>query len=385
MTDLTAILEELPAYPARLEAVRERLLANLTYIAEVPAPSFHENARIGVLEQRFQDSGLEQIATDPAGNLTALLSGTRSHRKILLSAHTDTVFPRDAEHTVMIQTDRVSGIGLAHDSLGLAVLATLPTALQTLGIRLQSDLVLLGETRCLGRGVLGGLRFFLDNRKIPVDFAIRVKGTDLGKLSFKARPFLTGGVTCRLGDNPERLNTDAITILNQVIMRLREAAAAVKNDTEVVLNRMEGGTTYGTNRARSASLQFQLRSASDAALTRCQHVIEHAVQALAEETQAEWLRVLTHAVLRGGGLADDHGLVEASAGVLRALSVDPDPGQFASGVAAFAERGVPAVEIGITHGRHINEPDESLEIQPMITGLAQLVGLLLAIDGDCCG
>ena len=93
--------------------------------------------------------------------------GAESDGAILLVAHLDTLFPDGTEHITEVQPDRVVGASVADDSLGLAMLATLPHLLEHLGIALRSDLLLLGTTRSLGRGNLAGLRFFLENAPLP--------------------------------------------------------------------------------------------------------------------------------------------------------------------------------------------------------------------------
>jgi hypothetical protein len=40
--------------------------------------------------------------------------------------------------------------------------------------------------------------------------------------------------------------------------------------------------------------------------------------------------------------------------------------------------------LGITHGENLNKIDESIEIEPIYSGLAQLLGVLLAIDKGYC-
>jgi hypothetical protein len=47
-------------------------------------------------------------------------------------------------------------------------------------------------------------------------------------------------------------------------------------------------------------------------------------------------------------------------------------------------RGIPAVTIGITEGERLQEPRETVLLEPMFTGLTQLVAVLLAIDGGFC-
>ena len=40
--------------------------------------------------------------------------------------------------------------------------------------------------------------------------------------------------------------------------------------------------------------------------------------------------------------------------------------------------------IGITRGENLNQTDESVLIEPMFRGLAQVIGIIKAIDEGCC-
>ena len=51
---------------------------------------------------------------------------------------------------------------------------------------------------------------------------------------------------------------------------------------------------------------------------------------------------------------------------------------------ARIERGVPAITVGITTGANFNETDEWVAVEPMLRGVAQVIGMLLAIEGGCC-
>ena len=45
---------------------------------------------------------------------------------------------------------------------------------------------------------------------------------------------------------------------------------------------------------------------------------------------------------------------------------------------------IPAITIGITQSQRLADLEEKVMIEPIFTGLAQLLGLILAIDEGCC-
>jgi tripeptide aminopeptidase len=379
--------------PAAMENFREMLLANLVMIGEIPAPTFGESQRIEFLKQRFDECGLFSCSTDEVGNGVAILPGVGAapRQSILVWAHADTPFSETVNHSLSIRPDRVIGPGVADNSLGLAVLATLPTLLERLDIRLQSDLVLMGASRTLGRGNLEGLRFFLANNKLPLTAAVSVEGVYFGRLNYASLASLDGEIVCRVQkqEDPNNHSQGAIIILSAVIDRLRtmpvpsdEEVAMAAPETTLILGSVEGGTSF-KHPAREALLRFQVLSESDEALAGVEQRIRNIVEQVSRETGAT-INFEVIARTNSGGLDREHPVVLQTRRIIAALGTQPLKERYSSSVSSFVEQGIPAVTVGITTGQNLNEPDEEVAIEPMLKGVAQLMGTLLAIDGGCC-
>ena len=65
--------------PEALKPMRERLLANLVMIAQIPAPTGGEAARVRFLLDRFSEAGLSEAAADDAGNAIGRVAGKRGN------------------------------------------------------------------------------------------------------------------------------------------------------------------------------------------------------------------------------------------------------------------------------------------------------------------
>ncbi|HRQ88701.1 MAG TPA: peptidase, partial [Bacteroidia bacterium] len=150
---------------------------------EIPAPTGSERRLTRFLSDRFTESGLANISLDQAGNIAGVRLGRSGDRSLLVAAHVDKIWPETDNHTVSVGVGQMSGRGLADNSLGAAVLATLPLILDELGVVLESNLVLLGTTGSFGRGNLSGMRFFLENCERIVDAALVLEGIELGRIS----------------------------------------------------------------------------------------------------------------------------------------------------------------------------------------------------------
>ena len=69
---------------------------------------------------------------------------------------------------------------------------------------------------------------------------------------------------------------------------------------------------------------------------------------------------------------------------MKDLDIKPRINPSTSELSAFIDRHIPAITLGITSVEHLHQIDETVKIEPMFTGLAQLAAVLLAIDGGYC-
>ena len=170
--------------PQRLAPLREEFLANLVMLGQIPSPTGEEQGRVRYILDRFLEAGLPEAGEDEAGNAVGTVTGETRQRTILMVAHLDTIVPSNIDHNVQVQTDRILGPGISDNSLGAAVLSMMPACLSRLGIRLNSDLRLLGTVNSLHRGNHAGLKFHLDHAPESVDVGICVEGVQLGRLNY---------------------------------------------------------------------------------------------------------------------------------------------------------------------------------------------------------
>ncbi len=383
MPDITPIQERLPAIRDAAREMQETLLANLVMIGEISAPGGAESGRAQFLQDRFAECDLQNVSTDEATNVAGILPGEGGREScILLTAHLDDNFDEKIDRNISVQPGGICGPGVGDDALGLATLATLPTLLERLDLSLRSDLVLLGDSRSLGQGDLAGLRFFMNHTQLPVGTALCLEGTPLGRLSHATLGMLRGRITVSL---PEAYDwtkfgaTSAVATLNEIINRIQEIPLPKRPRTSIVLGSVRAGDSFNII-ATHGTLRFEIRSETDEIVGDIHQRIESACQELSAAIGAE----VTFQVVsrrRPGGLPFTHPLVRRGREILAALGAEPRLLPSTSGLTVFIERNIPALTLGLTGGEHLGELDETLSIEPMFTGLAQLVGLLLAIDG----
>ncbi|MDQ7031940.1 MAG: hypothetical protein Q9M37_04385 [Desulfonauticus sp.] len=374
---LSKILEQVRTLPGSLEKFKEIILANLVLIGEIPAPTGSEQARISFVMERMVEYGVETCSTDELGNGLAFLPGEKGEQTILLVAHADTPFSNTEDHTFHMTSTEVHGPGVADNSLGVAVLTTLPYLLDKLNIRLASNLMLLTSVRNLHKGNQEGLRFFLANSKQSIDVGIVLEGAQLGRLNFKSIASLGGLVTCQV--NRRISQESAINVLCQVVAGLNNLSLPSDTHTFLTLGAIESGVTYKYP-ARNGTLEFQIQSSSDHTITQITSDIYSLLDNIAQQPGISvHFRQIANSTC--GGIDSNHPLVLCARKIHDALKIKPQGSIYDPAVSPLVEHKIPALCIGITEADNINYLDEFIEISPIHLGLSQLIGILMAIDG----
>lgn len=376
-----SILRAVEGYPARLAELREVVLADAVMAAEIPSPTFREERLARFLCDRFAEAGLQNISTDEAGNATGILPGRDPKRNILVAAHIDKIWEDGVDHTATVGESAISGPGVADNSLGVAALASLPRLLDHLGVTLDAGLILLGSARSMGRGDLGGLRFFLDNSGLNIDSALCLEGIQLGRLSYSCLGMLRAEIQSHDGgekDWAEPGTSGTIATLSRIVDRILAIERPEKPYTSILLGSINAGTGYNVA-PETGTLRCEIRSEDSAVVDR----IDRRLREIVEEANAvEQAQTTVTAVAHRtpGDIGFDHPFTRAARAVMQVLDVKPRVAPSISELSALLDKGIPSLTLGLTRGDHRHTFGERVEIAPLFTGLSQLVALLEAMD-----
>ncbi len=381
------IPEVICEFPEALKPLRERVLANLVMIAQMPSPTGVETGRVRFLLDRFAEAGLADAAADEAGNAVGRLVGKRSDRSILLASHLDTIVPPAQAREVVVESDRVLGPGIGDNALGAAVVSLMPAILDHLHLELGSDLILLGSVGALGHGSSAGLGFFLDHLPYRVDFGICVEGMELGRVNYFSIGTARADILCSARAQPEASplygSESALVVLNHIINRILGIATPARPYTRINMGKMNAGVSYDAV-PEHAELGLEIVSHSDEMLEQiCEQIRDIAGEMSARHAMDVSFDVFYST--QAGGIPFSHPLVKNVLEVMRQLNIEPDQGHSPSELSELIRRGIPAVTLGLSRGRKARKkvPDHVL-IDPILTGVAQLVGVILAIDEGIC-
>lgn len=382
---MAQIISGLGDIEEEVRSLREIILANLVMLSEIPAPTFNESARMDFLLNRFNEMQLLNCSTDEAGNGLGIIPGENGERNILIVGHLDTVFDAKVDHTISVEPNKISGPGVGDNGLGLAVIATLPLILQHLKIKPKSNIILMGSAQSLGMGNIRGLRFFLDHTDLPINAGICVEGVKLGRISYSSIGMMRCGINFSV---PEQYDwtrfgaVGAIVTINDAINRILEIPLPKRPKTNIVLGSVEGGTGFN-NIATNASLKFEIRSESGRMVRNIGQKTEYIAHEVASHSGAD-VDFRIYAQRRPGGIPFSHALARNTREIMRSLDIQPRITPSTSELSAFIDKKIPAVTLGITDGENMNQQNETIEIEPIFKGIAQLLGLIMAIDGGYC-
>ena len=365
----------------KLRRLREILFANVVMAGEIPAPTGSEKLLARFLSDRFTECGLANISLDQSGNIAGELPGRTGQRNLLVAAHIDKIWAENNDHTVSVGVGTMSGRGLADNSLGVAVLATLPLILEELEIELASNLVLLGTTRSFGRGDLAGMRFFLENTARSPDAALCLEGIELGRLSYSSLGMARGEIVVSLPlevEGNESSGAGVAASLAGVITVLREIDAKEAPDARILVGSVEAGSGYSVP-PREGLIRFEVRSHEASRVARISKKLESLVASIADrEGTRVSLEMIAHR--SPGDLGSAHPLVRRARETLEVLGIETHVAPSVSELALLLDRGIPSLTLGITNGENRHSPAETIALEPIFDGLAQIVSVIQHMD-----
>lgn len=366
-------------YREKLRNLREILFANLVMAGEIPAPTGRERRIAQFLSDRFTEAGLSNISLDQAGNVAGVRAGCQGGRNLLVLAPIDKIWPESEDHTMTVGVGSMTGRGLADNALGVAALASLPLILEELGLSFSADLVFLGCTRSLGRGNLGGMRFFLEHSGLPIAAALCLEGAELGRLSYSSLGVARGEIEIQVPDGSD--DTLVLRVLAELVQHLQEMDAREEGEVRVLIGSLAAGSGHGIP-PRQGILRFEVCSRRSGRVARIETEIAALVESLAHHFHDTGMKIRMEMIAhrRPGNLGVSHPLVREAKGVLRQLSVSTHVSPSVSELSLLLEHGIPALTLGISRAENRHTPTESIQLDPIFDGLAQVVSLLSFLD-----
>jgi acetylornithine deacetylase/succinyl-diaminopimelate desuccinylase-like protein len=277
----------------RVARVLEYLRANVAattedqiHITEIPAPPFHEGARAAYMKKLLSAAGL-RVDSDAAGNVIAEFPGA-SEDLVMVVSHLDTVFPSGTNVSVKREGGRLLAPGISDNGTGLASLVALARALREARIKTSSTVLFVADVGEEGEGNLRGVRALVEAYKKRLKYVIALDGSSTeyvttAALASKRVEIAVAGPGGHSWSDFGAPNP--IHALGRGISRFVQTRVPESPRTSFNIGEIEGGTSVNTIPERAA-MKVDLRSESEAELSKIEAVLREAIQSGVEEEMA---------------------------------------------------------------------------------------------------
>ena len=379
-------LQQLPELVNEIKTLKEVIITNIVLIGQTPAPTFKEKRRSKIFMERLAEFQVDEVTTDGYRNPIGIIRGTDASKPpIFVLAHLDTFYEKDLAVNYVIKKHTITGPGILDNSLGVGVVTSLPAIFKKLDLRFESDIVLAGTIQSIGKGNLRGIRHLLKTWPTPIRGGICVEGIELGRLNFYSDGMIRGEIGCSISEergNLDDYTSNAIIILNEVINQIMSLRMPQRPRSRIVIGKISGGANHGKI-AHEGNIGFEIRSDSYKMVKKIFSDIKDIIEGLSHEYEVD-LNLRTISNLKASRLKYTHPLVKNAAAVLETLGIKPFSKSTESSLSIFLSNKIPAVTLGITHGVDHYKEKATMEIEPMYQGIAQVIGVIKAIDSGVC-
>jgi len=380
-------LDVLPTFVDKIREVREIIISNIVFIGQISAPTFHERRRAERLVERFAEFQVDECTIDDFGNPIGVIHGSSSSVKpsIFVVAHLDTFSEVLVDQHFEVTDKTISGLGVSDNSAAVGVLASLPDIFDNLGLRFESDIVLVAPVHSLGRGNLRGIRRLLKAWPTPIAGAICLESVELGRLNYYSDGMIRGEIDCSIAveEKWERYHKpNAILVINEVINSILKLRLPQKPRTQIVIGRIAGGFNHGKI-AYDAKIGFEILSDSDDMVKELFADIGDIVAGINKAFAVE-LKLNRISNLGATSLQYNHPLVKCASRILDRLEIEAVSEPSETALSIFLQRQIPAITLGITSGDNFHQEGAMVEIEPMFKGIAQIPALVMAMDNGVC-
>ena len=361
-----------------IESHAEEAQQLLIDLAQIPAPSHHEERRAEFCLNWLRSKGADSAYIDEAKNVIYPIGDTGTNDLMVFMAHSDVVFPDTTPLPLRIENGRISCPGVGDDTANAVALLTAAGYIAEQKLSPKSCGVLLIINSCEeGLGNLKG------SRKIMEDFGHRVKEfvtfdgnanvvvvKAVGSRRYKVTVTTEGGHSYARFGAP-----NAIAQLSRLISRLYEIEVPVIGKTTYNVGTISGGTSVNTI-AQEASMLYEFRSDEREGLAIMQAEFDRIV----EEFRASGIQISVEVVGdRPCGLEVDNSLLAA-----RAAEAVRDHYGFEVGFGVGStdcniplSMGIPAICPGCVMGWGAHTREEYVEIDSLLPGLKVAAQLIL--------
>ncbi len=355
------------------DSIVNRVLERAVEIQQIPAPTFAEERRAAFVQQKFEEEGLLDVWMDDLGNVFGRLPGREGAAPVVVSAHTDTVFPLETDLRVQRAANRIAGPGIGDNALGVAGLFGLIWSLRQSETALPGDLVLIANSREEGLGDSKGMCAVVDRYADEAQAFVVLEGMALGHIFNQGASVERYRITLRTAGGHSWVDygrPSAIHELAEIVHALNSLSIPSEPRTTLNIGRISGGTSVNSI-ASLAEIEIDLRSENRSALDR----LASEVREIAASRSNGLVTVEIEMIGQRppGHIPHDHPLVQLAIRSLVEQQIEVQLSVGSTDANQPLSRGLPAICIGLTTGGEAHTLSEYIDTEPLARGLRQVV------------
>ena len=353
-----------------IENHADEALGLLTELAQIPAPSNHEERRAEFCLNWLRSQGAQSAYIDEALNVIYPVGDTGENDLMVFMAHSDVVFPDTTPLPLRVENGRIYCPGVGDDTANAVALLTVAGHIAREKLTPKGCGILLVINS--GEEGLGNLK---GSRKIMADFGSRVK--EFVTFDGNASAIVTKAVGSRRyrvtvrtegGHSYGKFGApNAIAQLSQLIARLYEVRVPAIGKTTYNVGTISGGTSVNTI-AQSAEMLYEFRSDEREGLAFMQAQFEEIV----EDFRASGVQIEAEVVGdRPCGLEVDNSALARRAvlAVEKFYGLSPAFTSGSTDCNVPLSMGIPAICPGCVMGAGAHTREEYVEIDSLLPGL----------------
>lgn len=364
-----------------IEAHKEEAFELLVELAQIPAPSNHEEKRAEFIKNWLMMQGAEGVYIDEALNVIYPVGVTETNPLVVFAAHSDVVFGDMEPLPLTVEDGLIKCPGVGDDTANLVMLLMAAKYIAENKIVPKScGMLLVANSGEEGLGNLKGSRQLIKNfghrMKEFVSFdctAHALINGAVGSKRFKVEVKTEGGHSfSNFG------NKNAIAYLSAMIQDLYQMQVPEKGVTTYNVGTISGGTSVNTI-AQQAEMLYEFRSDEKESI----EIMEEKFYAIIEAYREKGIEVNVTIVGERPCSAEVDQKVQAAmaarmtAAISRYFGWQPAPSKASTDCNIPLAAGIPAVCTGCILGEGAHTREEYVEIESLLPGLKVAFELIL--------
>jgi tripeptide aminopeptidase len=358
-----------------------RLLDLAIQIQQIPSPTFDEKRRAEFVQALFLREKLQDVSLDSVCNVFGRLPGNGRSKPLIVTAHLDTVFPRDTELHSTRAEDRIYGPGIGDNSLGIAALVGLLWMIRQQKTLLEGDVWFVSNVSEEGLGDLRGMKAVVNRFGGEVQAYLVIEGTALGHIYHRAVGVRRYRISARTEGGhswSDYGQPSAVHELAHFVTQITALPIPSSPRTTLNVGLISGGT--GVNVLASyASLELDLRSENIDSLNALIARVEEKIRAANRPGVTLEMEIIGDRP--AGELPVDHPLVKLAEECLLELGLKASFTSGSTDANIPLSLGYPALVLGVTTGGSAHTVHEYIEVAPVEKGMQQLINFVSRIWG----